>query len=130
MGTTLTVSIGLVIISSLISGFIGVVVSIIYHKRAEKRQIKLDTLKRFVGYRYDLKSDDFSRAINEIFVVFKDSKSVLSKTKDFHDSASLGQSVLANDKLNEIFKAMCKDLNIDINKDYDDLFLRVFNNKE
>ena len=57
------------IISSLISGMIGVVISIFYHKRAEKRQTKINTLKQFVGYRYDLKGEHFTTALNEIFIL-------------------------------------------------------------
>lgn len=118
------------IISSLISGILGVVISIIYHKRAEKRQAKISTLKQFVGYRYDLKGEHFTKALNEIFVVFQDSQSVLEKLNEFHEIIISGQKEIANDKLVLLFKEMCKDLDIDPSKYSESLFLKAFNVKE
>ena len=118
------------IISSLISGIVGVVISIIYHKRAEKRQAKNNTLKQFVGYRYDLKGEHFTKALNEIFIVFQDSKSVLEKLNEFHEIIVSGQKTLANDKLIALFKEMCKNLDIDSSKYSESLFLKAFNVKE
>jgi len=118
------------IISSLISGIIGVVISIIYHKRAEKRQAKINTLKQFVGYRYDLKGEHFTKALNEIFVVFQDSQLVLDRLSEFHEIIVSGQKIIANDKLVVLFKEMCKDLDIDPSKFSESLFLKAFNVKE
>ena len=118
------------IISSLISGIAGVLISIIYHKKAERRQTKINTLKQFVGYRYDLKGEHFTKALNEIFVVFQDSKSVLEKLNEFHEIIVSGQKTLANDKLIALFKEMCKNLDIDPNKYNESLFLKAFNVKE
>ena len=118
------------IISSLISGVLGVVISIVYHRRSEKRQQKLNTLKKFVGYRYDLKGEYFTTALNEIFVVFQDSKGVLEKLNEFHEIIVSKQTTLANDKLVALFKEMCKDLSIDPSKYSESLFLKAFNNKE
>lgn len=75
----------IIIISSLISGIIGVVISIIYHRKAEKRQAKINTLKQFVGYRYNLEGEHSTKALNEIFVVFQDSQLVLEKLNEFHE---------------------------------------------
>lgn len=118
------------IISSLISGIAGVVISIVYHKKAEKRQAKLNTLKQFVGYRHDLKSENFTKALNEIFIVFQDSQPVLEKLKNFHETIVSGQKGVANDKLVLLFKEMCKDLNIDPSKYSESLFLKAFNIKK
>ncbi len=118
------------IISSLISGALGVIISIAYHRRAEKRQQKLNTLKQFVGYRYDLKGEHFTKALNEIFVVFQDSEEVLNKLNKFHEIIVSKQTTLANDKLISLFKEMCKDLSIDPSKYSESLFLKAFNVKE
>lgn len=118
------------IISSLISGVIGVVISIFYHKKVEKRQAKINTLKQFVGYRYDLKGEHFTKALNEIFVVFQDSKPVLDKLNEFHEIIVSGRKEVANDKLVLLFKEMCKNLDIDPNKYSESLFLKAFNVKE
>lgn len=120
----------IIIISSLISGIAGVIISIFYHKRAEKRQAKINTLKQFVGYRYDLKGEHFTKALNEIFVVFQDSKPVLDKLNEFHEIIVSNQKTLANDKLIALFKEMCKNLGIDPSKYSESLFLKAFNVKE
>src|SRR2546423_99109 len=48
------------LVSSLVSGIIGVITSLLYTRYYEKRKMKLDTLKRFAANRYDLKGDEFS----------------------------------------------------------------------
>ena len=118
------------IISSLISGIAGVAISIIYHKRSEQRQSKINTLKQFVGYRYDIQGEHFTKALNEIFIVFEDSKPVLEKLNDFHEIVVSEQKALANNKLIALFKEMCENLNINPNKYSESLFLRVFNRKK
>lgn len=118
------------ILSSLISGIAGVAISIIYHKKAEKRQEKINTLKQFVGYRYNLKGEQFTKALNEIFVVFQDSQAVLDKLNAFHEVIVSGQVNIANDKLIALFKEMCKDISIDPGKFSESLFLKAFNTIE
>lgn len=108
----------------------GAVVSIFYHKKAEKRQTKINTLKQFVGYRYDPKGEHFTKALNEIFVVFQDSKPVLDKLNEFHEIIVSGQKEIANDKLILLFKEMCKNLDIDPSKYSESFFLKAFNVKE
>ncbi|GAB6909154.1 conserved hypothetical protein [Desulfosarcina cetonica] len=66
-----TENIYVTIIASVISGIAGVIISTIFYIRHEKRKDKLETLRRFMGNRYDLVGDEFSRAINEVFVVLK-----------------------------------------------------------
>jgi hypothetical protein len=117
------------IISSLISGISGVVISIVYHQKAEKRQQKFNTLKDFVGYRYDLKCESFTKALNEIFLVFQDSKKVIEKFNELHEIVVSKQTALIDDKLIALFKEMCKNLNIDPNKYSESSFLKAFNVK-
>ncbi len=118
------------IISSLISGIVGVVISIIYHKKSDKRQTKINTLRNFVGYRYDLKGEQFTKTLNEIFIIFQDSKNVLDKLNEFHEIIVSHQKELANDKLIALFEAMCKDLKIDPSKYSESFFIKAFNVKE
>ncbi len=118
------------IISSLISGILGIIISIVYHRKAEKVRAKIETLKSFCGYRYDLKGDDFTKTLNEIFIVFQDSKDVLEKLNQFHEVIISRQTELANDKLMSLFKAMCRNLKIDPDKYSESLFLKAFNIKE
>lgn len=119
----------LTIISSLISGISGVVISIVYHQKAEKRQQKFNTLKDFVGYRYDVKCESFTKALNEIFLVFQDSKKVIEKFNELHEIVVSKQTALIDDKLIALFKEMCKNLNIDPNKYSESSFFKAFNVK-
>ena len=122
-----TANVLVTIISSLISGIIGVIISTIYYRRYEKRKMKVDTLKRFVGNRYDLKGDEFSRALNEIFVVFHDSQGVMNALSAYHEKVTTGQD--SEDRLIRLFKAMCKDLGIRHEQLTDSFFLRPFNTR-
>ena len=122
--------IALVIISSLISGIIGVLISIFYHKRSDKKRTKIDVLRNFVGYRHDLKGNEFTKALNEIFVVFCDSPDIQTKVKNLHEVLNSGQHTLANDRLYKLFKAMCNDLKIDTSTFEESSFIKVFNIKK
>ncbi len=119
----------LTIVLSLVSGIAGSVLTIYFQSRAEKRQLKIDTLRQFVGYRHDLTGEQFTKALNEIFVIFQDSEPVLDRLNDFHEVIVSGQKKTANNKLLSLFKEMCSDLRIDTSKYNDDLFLKSFNGK-
>ena len=114
--------------SSLLSGLLGVIVSTIYYRRYEKRKTKIDTLTRFVGNRYDLKGAEFSRALNEVFVVFQDSRDVMSALSRFHEKAVGRQN--SEDDLVRLFKAMCDAVRVKYDQFNDSFFLRPFNTKE
>ena len=60
------------VISSLISGLFGVLIANRYYRRSAIQRRKMDTTTRFFANRYHLKGDEFSRSLNEIFVVFND----------------------------------------------------------
>ena len=113
------------IISSLISGVIAVVVSIIYYRRYEKRRIRVDTLTRFVGNRYDIRGDEFSRALNEIFVVFQGSREVMSVLSRYHGKVITEQN--SEDDFIRLFKAMCNDVGVKYDEFNDSFFLTPFN---
>jgi hypothetical protein len=122
-----TTAIIVTVISSLLSGIVGVIISAAYYRHHEKRRTKLDTFKRFFSNRYDLKGDEFSRAINEIFVVFHESEEVISKLRAYHQRVTDRQA--SEDELLKLHKAMCKDVNINFDKFNDSFFLRPFNTR-
>jgi len=113
----------------LISGILAAIISIFYYGRAEKIKAKIETLKNFCGYRYDLRGDNFTKTLNEIFIVFQNSKDVLEKLNQFHEVIISHQAELANDRLILLFKAMCNDLKINPNKYSESFFLKAFNVK-
>ena len=122
-----TTAIVVTTVSSLLSGVVGIVISTIYYRRYEKRRTKIDTFKRFFSNRYDLKGDEFSRAINEIFVVFHDSEEVLSALRAHHQKVVDKQN--SEGELIRLHKAMCKNVNISFDKFNDSFFLKRFNTR-
>ena len=121
----------IIIISSLLSGIIGVIVSVVYHRRYEKYRAKLDTLKNLVGYRNDVKGAEFSKALNEILIVFQDSMEILETLELFRKTliTQRNKNDLVNDSLLRLVKIMCRNVGVNINKINDSNFLQAFNIK-
>ncbi len=115
------------LISSLVSGLIAVSVSILYYRRYEKRQTKLATLRQFAASRYDLKGDEFSKAINEVFIVFNDSVKVRQALKRFHEDRVSRSQAVTDQLMIELFKAMCDDVGVQYTEFTDSFFLTPFN---
>jgi len=115
------------VISSLLSGIVGVVISTIYYRKHETHKIKVDTARRLLGARYDILGEDFTQAINEVFVVFNSSKDVMNALADFHQVATSRQTQIANDKLVTLFKCICDDVGIRYRQFNDSYFLQPFN---
>ena len=123
----------IVIISSLISGILGVIISTLYYKKAERRKEKMNLIMQLFGNRYDINGDRFSEALNSIVIVFHDSDDVIKKVKALHDIASANapnKSEQINYALIDLFKALVMDVKLG-NKELNDSFmLSVFNNKQ
>lgn len=119
--------VALTLVSSLLSGLLGVAISTAYYRRFEHRRVKLDTLTRLLGFRFDIGGDEFSRALNEVFVVFHDSPEVLRALQDFHDVTVSRQSALANDRLMALLKALCRDARVNPAGISDSFYLMPFN---
>jgi len=117
----------LTIITSVISGIIGVIISTVFYVRHERRKDKLETLRRFMGNRYDLVGDEFSRALNEIFVMFKGSPKVMQALSAYHEKVTGQQG--SEDELIKLFKTMCDDVSVSYGEFNDSFFLRPFNTR-
>lgn len=111
------------IIAALISGLIGVLISARFFSRLEKRKLKIDTARRLLGYRYDVTSEQFSVAINEVFVVFGDSSKVLKAMQDFYEALSAPGKPHADERLVTFLKTICEDVGI-VHKDISDAYFR------
>lgn len=118
-----------ILISSLLSGLLGVGISTWYHQRNEIRQTKLQVLQQLLGNRHDIKGQLFTEALNQVFIIFYDSQDVLVALKTFHGvTMSIRKTTdLANQKLLDLFKAMCKNLKINPEPLTDNFFLQPFN---
>ena len=118
------------VLTSMASGMLGALLTVIVYGHREKRRLKVDTLKRFAANRYDLKGDEFSRALNEIFVVFNDVPDVMRVLKELHEKIVTGQGGQpADDALIRLYKAMCKDTKIKFAQFNDSFFMTPFNPK-
>lgn len=115
------------LVAALVSGLLSAALTARYYRRRERRHEKLDTLTRVFGYRFDIVGPDFTRALNEIVIVFHDSKDVLRALQGFHDVIVGGQKALANDKLGSLLKAMCTDSGVDPAGVNDSFYLQPFN---
>lgn len=124
-----TISIILIFASAFVSGLLGVLVSTLYHKRSERRREKWLILKQLIGNRHDITGEAFTEALNSVFVVFYDSRDVKQALKEFHEVVvrpyRTQQEV--NQKLLELFKAMCKNLKINVEPLTDNFFLEAYN---
>lgn len=116
-------------ISALLSGLLGIWISIVYYRRNEIRRAKLQVLQQLLGNRNDVKGQPFTEAINQIFVVFYDSRDVLVALKAFFEAivSDHRTETLTDQRLSDLFKAICKNLGINIEPLTDDFFLHAFN---
>jgi hypothetical protein len=126
--------------SGLLSGLLGVVISNRYFQRNEIRRAKLLVLQQLLGKRHCLLPDvtdrgieqKFTEALNQVFVVFHDCREITSALKEFHEAVmnpAQHNTNLLNQKLLDLFKAMCKHLNIDTAPLNDNFFLMPLNVK-
>jgi hypothetical protein len=117
-----------ILISALLSGLIGVGISTWYHQRNEIKRIKLHVLQQLLGNRNDIQGQPFAEALNQVIVVFHDSKDVLKAWGAFFEAVAHHETNdLIFSKLLDLFKAMCRDLNIKTEQLTDDFFLRAYN---
>jgi hypothetical protein len=120
MSNDLTIVVITGVISALASGLVGVVLSIVYYRRYESRQMRRATLQNLAANRFDLTGDQFSRALNETIVVFNGSEDVLTALR-----AMLRERTNAN--LAVLFRAMAANVGIPTDRLDDELLLTAFN---
>jgi len=121
------------VVSSIIgSGFLGVIISIIYYRRHENYLRKLEVLRDYAGYRHtlaesrdDLDSSLFFKALNQISVAFR-SKDVKDALQNLHDNITRSPGGMDLDLLVRLYRAMCKELHIKTENFTDQFFLRPF----
>lgn len=120
-----------ILLSALFSGLLGVAISNWYHNRNEIWRIKYHVFLNLLGNRHDLKGQLFTEALNQIIVAFNGCPEVLNALKAFHDtlSAMHRDPNIENQKLLDLFKAICKHLKVKIDPLTDNYFFKVFNIK-
>ena len=95
------------IISSLLSGLVGVGVAIFVTYKLERHKLKLDLARRLLGYRFCITGDGFSCALNEVIAVFSDNPIVLQKMGKFYEVLQTPGKPDANSALTDFLKVVC-----------------------
>ncbi len=130
-------NIWLTIPTSLISGIIGVILTLAFQRRSEIRRQKIEVLRELSGYRFTLISSGvgaqpsdkarFQSALNQIFIIYADDKNVMRALEEFHTSVVGKQAgSIINDALVKLFKTMAKSARVDISQLNDSFFLTPF----
>ncbi len=121
----------IVVISSLLSGLIGVGVSTWFFVRHERRKQKFEVLRKIVGTRFALTQKtnpaskaEFFSALNEVVILFHKDKDVITALHTLHRELKVPNRL--DDNLVTLFKAMCANLNIKNGGLNDEFFLRPF----
>lgn len=117
------------IISSLISGVIGVMVSMWYFYKLERHKLKLDLARRLLGNRFSISGDEFSRAMNEVIGVFADSPAVLTKLERMYEAIQAIGKPNAEAALIDFLKVVCKASGLSQIVLNDAFLLKAFNAK-
>lgn len=104
------------VISSLLSGLIGVAVSSWFYQRLEKRRMKMETARKMFGSRHDIGSQKFQESLNEIMVVFSDSQEVIEAVENSLTVAATSPVArptgAADEALIKLMKAVCHNIGI------------------
>ena len=125
-------SISITIISSLLSGIIGVGISTWFFQRYERRKQRMEVLREIVGYRFALTNNTtaeakakFFSALNQVAIVFHDQQDVIKALHDMHRELKAPDRLL--DNLTTLYKEICKVLDIKFDRLNDEFFLVPFN---
>ncbi|EXA59472.1 hypothetical protein J521_3732 [Acinetobacter baumannii 1035119] len=120
------------IITSLLSGIIGSILSLCYMNRMEKRKLKVELTQKLLGNRHFITGENFSNAMNQIIAVFHDNPNVLIKLKVFYEYLKLSSKTSdeSNKKLIDLLQECCIASKIYNKKIGTDYFLQTFNSKD
>ncbi|TSK08497.1 MAG: hypothetical protein FPO08_04085 [Geobacter sp.] len=122
-----TEAITVAVLSSLVSGLIGVGVSAWFFYRLERHKLKLDLARRLLGHRFSIAGDNFSFAMNEVIAVFADSPEVLQKMQCLYESLQIAGKPNADVSLIDFLKAVCKNSGLTQGTLNDEYLLKTFN---
>jgi len=115
------------VLSSLISGIVGVLVSTWYFYKLERHKLKLDLARRLLGNRFSITGDAFSCAVNEVIAVFADSEDVLTKLRGMYEALQAHGKPNAETALIDFLKAVCKASGLTQETLNDAYLLKTFN---
>jgi hypothetical protein len=115
------------LVSSLLSGLVGVGVSTWVFYKLERHKQKLDLARRLLGNRFSITGDAFSCAMNEVIGVFADSDSVLQKMGALYQALQTPGKAGADNALVDFLKAVCKESGLSQVTLNDTYLIKTFN---
>ena len=118
------------IISSLLSGLIGVAISAYFFGSLEKKKLKVDTARRLIGNRHNIAGDGFQQAMNEVMIVFSDTPAVIRAMDEFWKVIATvhgpGRAEAVNSGLINLLKAICASIGLHPKELNDSQYLLFF----
>jgi hypothetical protein len=118
------------VVSSLLSGLVGVIVSSIFFSRLERRKLKIETARKLFGSRHEITGKEFQEAMNEVMIVFSDCSDVIDSMENLWRVVDTPKNArpdkAADDALILLMKSICKDIGIKYKKLSDAYYLRFF----
>ena len=118
------------IISSLISGVLGVFISSWFYARLEKKRMKTETARKLFANRHDMHGTGFHEAMNEIIIVFSDSQNIIDLIEHLFKTVETPKQArsdkAADEALIKLMKAICKDVGVVYKTLPDSYYLKFF----
>lgn len=115
------------VISSLLSGLIGVGVSAWVFYKLERHKLRLDLARRLLGHRFLITGDNFSCAMNEVIAVFADKPNVLLKMEKLYEALQTPNKPNCETALVDFLKEVCKSSGLTQITLNDTYLLKTFN---
>ena len=117
---------------SILTGVITWYITRLHSRLDEKRRMKRELLTNLIANRFDLRGDDFSRAINAVPIVFAESPSVMKTLLAFHSgvTATIRDPQKDQEALLGLLRELFNDLELAHGEFSDDLLLRPFNTRQ
>ncbi len=124
-----TAAILLTVVSSLISGFVGVAIAAWYFYRIERYKLKLDLARRLFGYRHSIIGEGFPTAMNEVFVVFAGEEDVIQNMGRLYTAIETPGKPNLEVAFSDFLKSVAKSAGLCKAKLSDAYFIKTFNAK-
>lgn len=124
-----TEAILITLVSSLISGLIGVTIAAWFFYRIERYKLKLDLARRLFGCRHSIVGDGFSTAMNEVFVIFAGEEEVIQNMGHLYSVIETPGKPNLEVVFSDFLKSVAKSAGLGKSKLNDAYFIKTFNAK-
>ena len=117
------------LLSSLISGLLGVAIAAWFFYRIERYKLRLDLARRLFGYRHSIVGEGFSTAMNEVFVVFAGEEDVIQNMGRLYSVIETPGKPNLEVVFSDFLKSIAKSAGLGRAKLNDAYFIKTFNAK-